>query len=171
MPTRALLIPHRLILYPVRTCQGVPEDIEFGGIEGENDEHGGDHREKSDRDPWISAYGFAVFILPRLVEIRHCGGHEEDRDVDPIGRASDDTVIGIKENGYQREPEQDALQLHAPEFLKILKEKALHDGEDKHREKEQLHMLPRRFVHARDRRDPFRAPEPFVQKMQDRSDE
>jgi len=140
-----------------------------GRQEGEKDEQRGEHRERHER----SRRGFAAHALrvkePCLVDIGDGGAHKENGDIEPIGRRADDAVVEIKEQGNEKKPRQDAAPLDAPEVLAVAEKEALHGGKEQHRPKEQLHVLPRRFVHARKRCDPNGLPQPIVYKMQKRA--
>ena len=43
----------------------------------------------------------------------------------------------------QSDTQQNSAKLYAPKILSLREEKALNDGENKHRPKEKLHVLPR----------------------------
>ena len=73
---------------------------------------------------------------PCFVDIRNCGGNEEDGDIDPIGGFSYNTVIGIEYDGNQHKTKDDFSQLHTPKIFSVFEEKALDDGKDKHWPKE-----------------------------------
>ena len=103
--------------------------------------------------------------LSCFIDIDNCGGDKEDRNVDPVGRSSDDPVIGVENDGNQDKSQEDPLELHAPKTREAPEEKALKDSIENHWPKEQLHMLKGRFIHARKRRDPCSLAEPFIQKM------
>lgn len=99
---RFLLIPHRLILYSVSSCQRVLEYSKLRGQKGKYNEEQGDRPDSRDSEPWGSAGRFAKVEQPCLVDIRRRGRNEENGDVQPIGGSADHTVIGVKENGDQR---------------------------------------------------------------------
>ena len=144
-------------LYAVFPCQRISEDADLGGGKGEDDEEERYHRKHGDALP---GWGFAGLVIgvkaSRFINIRRGSGDEEDRDIDPIGRFADHTVIGVKEKRDQRKPQEDAAQFDAPKILAVPKKEALHDSIEKHRPKKELHMLPCGFVDARKRRDPYR---------------
>lgn len=101
-------------------------------------------------------------MAPCFIDIRHSSRNKKDRDIDPIGRFSYHAIVGVKENGDQHKSEEDSAELDAPKIFAIPEKEALHDGIDKHRPKEELHMLPSGFVDTRKRRDPRRLTEPVV---------
>ena len=73
---------------------------------------------------------------PRFVDIGDRGRNKENCNVKPIGGSADHAVIGVKKNGDQDHPEEDAAELHAPKIFALAKEKALHDRKNEHRPKE-----------------------------------
>ena len=133
---------------------GIAEDAECGGLKGEENEQGGDCEKQGDGDFRIFAIGGTVGKRTPFINIGDGCRDEENRDVDPVRRFSDRTVIGVEDNGYGGEPEQNTFELDAPKVRAVAKEKALQDAKEEHRPKEQLHMLPSRFVYTRKRRNP-----------------
>lgn len=127
-----LLLP----LYSELAGQGVLEDAELGSSEGENDEQNGDHAKPDEGTLGVLATQLAAVEKSSLVNICNGCRNEEDSDVYPVGRLADNAVIGVEKDGYENKPEKSAAQLYAPKILAILKEEALHDGEDKHRPKQ-----------------------------------
>lgn len=122
--------------------QRILKKVDFRCCKGEYDEQNGNQAEQGDRRLGIFTSGRATVKPTRFVDISNRSGDEENRDIDPVGRASDDAVIGVKENRDQRKTEQDASQLDTPKILAVTEEKALHNSEDKHWPKEQLHVFP-----------------------------
>lgn len=84
----------------------------------------------------------------RFVNIGNCRRNKEDGDVDPIGRFSDSTVIGVKKNGYQYQSDQNSPKLYAPEIFLLPKEEALYDRVEEGWPEEQLHVLPGGLVYT-----------------------
>ena len=146
----------RAFLDSVSTRQRISEDPDFGCGKGKNDEEERYHRKCSDVPPGGCFAGLLVGVKAScFIDIRRRGRDEEDRDIDPIGGFADRSVICVKENGDQREPKKDAAKLNAPKIIAIPKKEALRDGVEKHRPKEELHMLPSGFIDAGKRRDPY----------------
>lgn len=160
-----------LLCDAVSAGQRILEDAELGCGEGEECEEERDPAEKGEGKLGRVAYSHAAVELPRFVEVGDRRRDKEDRDVDPVGRTTDHSVVGVEQHGDQRETEKRALQLDAPEVIPLPKEKALHHSEKKHRPEQELHMLPCGLIHTRKGCDPQRAPRPIVQKMQQCADE
>ena len=97
--------PHRLILYTIRACQRIFENADFRCCKRERNEQNGDSAEQGNCKFGIFANGRAIVKLPSFVDIRNRSGDEENRDIDPIRRASNYAVVGVKENRDQNNTE------------------------------------------------------------------
>ena len=97
-----------------------------------------------------------------FVKIGDCSGEEKDGDIEPIGRPSNCTVIGVEEDGDDDEPQKNSLGLDAPKIPPIAKGTAFHDCEQEHWPEKELHMLPSGFVYAGEGGDPSSASEPII---------
>ena len=127
--------------------QRISEEPDFGDHKGEEHEEKCDDREqKKGKLRMLTNDRFAV-KQARFGDIGDRRGDEEDRNIHPVGRAPDGAVIGVKEDGNQNESEEYAAKLNAPKILSVPQRKAFDKGEEQHRPKEKLHMLPRRFVY------------------------
>ena len=61
----------------------------------------------------------------RLCEIAAEGGEKENRDINPIGRRTDNTVVGVKQNGNEGKPCQYADERRTGEVRPRTKKEAL----------------------------------------------
>ena len=154
--------PHRLILYSISPCQRIFENFELGRPEGKHNEEQGNGAKRYNSPFWRLANQFVFVQQPSLVKIRDCGRNKENGDVEPIGSLADHSVIGVKENRNQDDPKKNSTKLDTPKILAITEEKALYNSKNKHRHKEKLHVLPRRFVHARNWSDPRSLSKPII---------
>ena len=99
------------------------------------------------------------------------GSHEVDRDIDKVNRYAEGTGIGVVEGGNQKESEQGAFELDAPEgAIVFAKVSAFHECEEKKGNEEQLHMLEGRFVYSREGGNDDAFSRPFINKVKDRSE-
>ena len=112
----------RSAVYAVGPRQRISKDANLGGQEGEEHKEQSDGAEDGKRRLGRVAGGRSFFELPCFVEVRHRRRDEENGDIDPVGGFSDDTVVGVKENGDQPKTKQRSLQLHTPKVLLILEE-------------------------------------------------
>lgn len=81
------------------------------------------------------AGSLALFEEASLVDISGGGRDEKDGDIYPIGGLADSAVVGVEEYGNKQKTEDHAPKLNAPEVGSITEEKALRNGESKHRPK------------------------------------
>ena len=154
-------------LYPIFFRQRITEDAEIGRREGDYKEEKRERHQcrKSELSP-ISPHP-CVAKQAVFVKIGAGGGDEENGNIHPIGRFADDPVVGVEKDRNECKPKQNAAQLHAPKIAAVAEEKPLHARKEKHRQKEQLHMLPSRLIHPRKGRNPLRLAKPLVKKMQE----
>ena len=156
------MIKPSILLHTVSFGDRILEYIQHWRAEGKDDEADG-YEAKRRYCPFLRAADDLLGVIKtRLVDIRHRGAHEKDSDIYKVGRLADRSVVGVKYHGDKNDSQKNSAQLDAPEILSFAKEKALHDGVEEHRHEKQLHVLPRRFVHARYCRDPHRAAKPIV---------
>lgn len=87
-----------LCLYAVSTCQGVLKDTDFRCCESEHNKEQSDHAEQRDCPFRRLATCIIGVKEPCFVKIRNGGGNKENCDVDPIGRPSDHTVVGVEDD-------------------------------------------------------------------------
>ena len=132
-----------MFLYSVRSRKRILENAYLGRYERKNYKEQGDHAERTYSNPWMAADSAFVIESARFENKRNCRRYEEDRNIYIVGRRTDNAVVGVKQNGNKREPEQYSSELYAPKILAVVKEKALRNGKEKHWEKQKLHMLPR----------------------------
>ena len=132
------------------------------GHKGKENEQKPDDAKQGEGKTRACAFCFFVAEKPCFIDVSDRRRHKENGDVEPIGGFSDDTVVGVKNHGDEGKAKQDATELDAPKILPVPKEKGLHDGKEEHRPKEELHMLPGRFVDTREGRDPNRSSRPII---------
>ena len=102
--------PHRLLfLYSVRLGKRIHENADFRRFKCENHEQNRNSTENGDRDLGIFASRSSVVELLSFINIGNCVRNKEDRNVYPVGRLADNTVIGIKNDWYRYNAEQDTL--------------------------------------------------------------
>ncbi len=153
-------------LYSVVSCQGVFENPDFGSEKGEHNKANCNGTKASDCQFGAFA-GYTLFFKEsRFRDIRNRRRNKKDGNVDPIGGFANGTVVGVKKNRNQTKSQKNPTQLYAPKIGSLFKEKGLRDSEKKHRPKEQFHVFPSGFVHAREGCNPHRFPKPIIQKMQ-----
>ena len=104
---------HRLILYAIRARQWILENTDFGCFEGEHHEENGDDAEQGNRELWMVTRDLSLVELTSLVKIRNRRRDKKDRNVDPIGRSADCSVVGVKNDGDQHKSEKDSTKLYA----------------------------------------------------------
>ena len=138
-------------------------------MEGKDHKEKREHTEQEQGTHRAFASGRLMVELPRFIEIGNRRGHKENCDVEPVGRFSNCTVVGVKNDGNEHKTEQRATQLDAPKILAVAEEKALYDRKNEHGPKEQLHVLPGRFIYAGKGREPSCLAKPIVQEMQKRA--
>ena len=137
------------------------KDPDLRRFEREDDKQCGNQTQQDNRKAFAIACRLAV-VFSCFVNISDRRRNKEDGNVDPIGRFSDDAVVGVKQNGNEDQSSQNAFSLYAPKISLIEKEEAFKDGKEEHRPKEQLHVLPCRLVYPRERGDPRRFAKPIV---------
>ena len=118
----------KTVLNSVCPSQRILENSDFWSEEGEKHKEQGDQAQNCHGNFRRSAGELLCGEEPRFIEIGDGGGDEEDGDVDPIGRFSDDAVVGVEKYGDQRKPQQNSAKLDAPKIRSVLKIKALQDG-------------------------------------------
>ena len=110
--------------------QWIYENAEAWSAKCEENEKQGNHAKHGDRRPWRAASEAFFLQEAQFVKICDHGRDKEDGDVEPIGGFADSAVVGIKKDGNQNLPKKDGSQSDAGKVPPILKEKALHEGED-----------------------------------------
>ena len=122
--------------------QRVLENADLEGGEGEHKKEQGKDTKDGNR-PFLRSARKLIFVKEsRFIQVRDCCGNKKDGDVQPIGRPSDPSVIGVEDHGDQDDPSKDPSQLYTPKIFPIPKEKALYRGKKQHWPKQKLHMLP-----------------------------
>ena len=149
-------------LYSVRVCQRIQEYIYFRRGKCKYNKKKSNKQEQSNCYFRIITYGWLTLEFVCFINIEDGGWNKEDCNIDPVGRVSDNTVIGIKNNGDHGKPKTNSPELYTPEIRAVAKEKALYYGKNKWRPKEKLHMLPGWFVNAGKRCDPYSPARPVV---------
>ena len=132
----------KLSTYAECSGDGVAEDGEVRGIEGEEYEGEGKREEGEVGEARIGAVGWGAEELFREIEVGDGGADEENCDVNPIGGLADRAVVGVEENGNQGETEKNRPECDERKIRAVAKEARGDEGEEKHRPKEELHMLP-----------------------------
>ena len=140
----------------VSSRQGVLEQAKLGCGKGEDGEKQGDRTKRGKCPSWRFAAQSVGLKELCLYPIRDRRGKKEDGNVEPVGGLADHAVVGVEDDRDQAHSQKDAAPLHAPEIPTVAEEKALHDGKEKGRPKEELHVLSGGFVHARAGGDPCR---------------
>ena len=120
------------LLHSVCSRGGVLEDCELRSTESEEDKEQGDDAKDDECRLRCAAGALLLAELLRFVNVCDCCGNEEDCDIQPIGRLSYASVIGIKNDRNQGESQKNSFLLDAPKILPFLKEKALYGGINKH---------------------------------------
>ena len=49
----------------------------------------------------------------------NCGGNKENRNIDPVGRFADHTVIRVKYHRNEKKPQNDPFHFYAPTIITI----------------------------------------------------
>ena len=155
------------LLYAVGSRQGVlkqpyvrREEGKEDEAEGEDGQHGGGLSSGAGGQPSRQQE-------PCFIEIGKGGGQKKDGDIEPIGGFAHGAVVGIKENGDQRKPQEDPPHLDTGKIGAVRKTSDLYDGNDQHGPKQELHMLPGGFVDSREGGDPGGLPQPIIQKVEE----
>ena len=105
-PMRFYKISHRLFLYTISACQRISENANLGCREREYNKEQSNQAEDDDRQLAWSAKECFLVEEPCFVDIRNRGWYKENGDVEPIGRFTDCTVIGIENDGNQEHSEK-----------------------------------------------------------------
>ena len=130
------MIPHRLFLYTVRTCQGILKNTDLRCDKGKYHKEYGQHTKRCDGQFGGPTSYFVSVKETSFVYIGNGGTDKENGDVEPIGGFADHAVIGVKDDGYQSNSHKSSSELDTPKNFAISEEKTLYDGEDKHGPKE-----------------------------------
>ena len=117
-----------IFLYSVGAAQRISKKSEVGGHEREENKQNGEYTKQSDRKLLAFASHRFVVELSGLIDICNGGANKENRNVEPIGRFADRTVIGVENNRDQYKPQKDTAKLDAPKILSVSEEKALYNG-------------------------------------------
>ncbi len=136
-------------------------------------EKGKEHEEKADqkkndpREPF-TAKGHGVPLEQSRFKKKDQGGRQKkDQDIKPIRCFPERAVCGIEQNGNEDKPRHRSRKLDPSKALFFAKSDRFRHGEEKKREKEQLHVLPGGFVHARDQGADGALARQVVQKMKE----
>ena len=144
---------HRLRLYAEAAVDRIPDYADLRRAEGEKDE-----QQRKDPKENLRYFGRAAaqclgVKTSRFVQVCSGGGNEKYSDIDPVRRAADHAVVGVKKDGNEGKSQKDATQLDPPKILVLAKENGLYYSEKQHWPEEQLHVLPGGFVDAGKGRD------------------
>jgi len=127
---------------PVSSRQGVLKNTDLGGQKGEDHEQKRNGAQNADGDFGITATCLFFLKVLGLIKIGDRRRDEENGNVDPIGRSSNDAVVGVEDDGDQNLPQKDSAELDTPKIFPVTEETALHNGKQEHGKEEELHVLP-----------------------------
>ena len=97
-----------LFLYSVAARDRIAENSELGRAEGEDNKCKRDQTKDPERKPRGTGSTTVGCELTRFKDIRDRRRDEEDRNIYPVGRAADNTVVGVKDHRDQQKSEQDS---------------------------------------------------------------
>ena len=119
-----------VLLPSVGSCNRVGKNTDGGRFERKEYKEQGNDAECCESPFFCPAGRVSSTVGLCLVPICNRRRNEENDDVDPIGRFADDTVVGVKENWDQCQPQKNAAQLDAPKIRAVTKEKGFYNGKD-----------------------------------------